>query len=199
MRSGDTRLHVQPSVCVCLALSVMILPIHWVIAWIIAIAAHECGHLIAIKACNRQILCIHITMHGAVITAENMTATQQIISVLAGPLGGLLLLFISRWFPLIAVCGCIQSVYNLLPLEGFDGGRMLYEILACLIPTHRARKTCLVLDRITRIVLCLFGFLLAWKFAWLAAGVFGLFVLLEKRHRKTPCKPLLQRVQYHQT
>ncbi len=60
---------------------------------------------------------------------EPLTKLEEIIAALAGPIGGLALLFLSRWAPYVAICGAIQSAYNLIPLFPLDGGRAMLRLL----------------------------------------------------------------------
>jgi Zn-dependent protease len=67
---------------------------------------------------------------------EFMQPRQEMLCALAGPLGGLSLLFLLRTFPEVAICALVQSVFNLLPVYPFDGGRALLAIIRI-----RRRKT----------------------------------------------------------
>ena len=58
-----------------------------------------------------------------------MSGGREVVCILAGPLGGLSLLLLCRRFPRVAICGMLQSVYNVLPIYPLDGGRALRGIL----------------------------------------------------------------------
>ena len=64
---------------------------------------------------------------------------RELLAVLAGPAGSLLLLSLYRVLPRVAVCAAVQGFYNLLPIEPLDGGRALRLCLEhwC---QHRAEK-----------------------------------------------------------
>lgn len=108
-----------------LALGFLILPLRWLLAALAAGAFHEFCHWAAVRLCGGQVGKFQLSGSGAVMEAENLSRGKEFICTLAGPLGGLLLLLISKWFPAIAVCGLLQSAYNLLPIYPLDGGRAL--------------------------------------------------------------------------
>jgi Zn-dependent protease len=67
---------------------------------------------------------IWINLGGAVIDAWVPNRTHEIISILAGPAGSLLLLFLYNILPELSVCAAVQGLYNLLPIYPLDGGRI---------------------------------------------------------------------------
>lgn len=124
-RAHDFRLDVSAAACVTLALMILVLPLKWILAALLAAAFHELCHIAAARLCGCRISGMTIGGGGAVLTAATMSRGRELLCVLAGPLGGLMLLFFSRWSPRTAVCAGFQSLYNLLPMESLDGGRVL--------------------------------------------------------------------------
>lgn len=119
------KLTVSPSACIIAALTVLILPLRWVICAFLAAAFHELCHLWAVKLCGGKIESFSVGNRGAVLYADNMTARKALLCTLAGPIGSLCLVLFARWIPRIAICALIQGLYNLLPIYPLDGGRAI--------------------------------------------------------------------------
>lgn len=122
-------LTITPGFFIYFAAAVLLLPLKWVCAWFIASVIHELCHYFALRLCGVQVFSVRISCSGAIMETESMHPRQEILCALAGPLGGLLLLIILRIFPAIAICAFVQSVFNLLPVYPFDGGRALRAII----------------------------------------------------------------------
>ena len=117
-----------------LCLCILLLPIHWVIAWMAAATVHELSHCLCLRLLKVRIYHITISSFGAKIQTEFISEMKQFVASLAGPAGGLLLLLLSNWFPRLAICGFLQSVYNLVPIYPLDGGRALCAVILRLFP-----------------------------------------------------------------
>ena len=122
----DKQFHLESSFLFWFAVCVLIIPLEWLFSWIIAVAIHELSHYLILKLCRVQIYAISITSSGAIIETEPMPVYKEIISALAGPLGGLCVLSLARYFPVVAICAFFQSIFNLLPIYPLDGGRALH-------------------------------------------------------------------------
>lgn len=176
--------------CIGLAVLVLLLPLKWLIAAIVAAALHEMCHVIAVKLCGGDISQIRIGGNGAVLQTQPLHPAKELFCVLAGPLGGLLLLFVSNWLPRVAICAGAQSIYNLLPLYPLDGGRALRCVLRMRVRPDLAEKICVAVEE-----LCLFALwaLAFYGMLWLRLGVGPVLLVLcahlRYRRIKTPCKP----------
>ena len=102
-----------------------LLPVKWLLGWVAAVAVHEAFHYLALRLCGVGVLSCEIGPLGAVIETDAMKWWQEFLSTLAGPLGGSLLILTIKYFPQVAVCGVLHSIYNLLPIYPLDGGRLL--------------------------------------------------------------------------
>ena len=103
----------------------LLVPTKLVLAWGIAVAVHELSHYLALKFFCVDVNGICISAAGIQMNIGEMSVVQELVCALAGPMGGLCLLLFSKWLPCTAVCGFVQSVFNLLPIYPLDGGRAL--------------------------------------------------------------------------
>ncbi len=108
-----------------LALAILLLPLHWIMAAMLAATVHELGHYASLRLCGVPVHELRIGVGGASMRVGQMDRLQTVICALAGPASGLFLLLFARWLPRTAVCACIQSAYNLLPVYPLDGGRVM--------------------------------------------------------------------------
>ena len=108
-----------------LALLLLILPLKWLAAAIIAGAVHEFCHFLAVRLCGGRVARFRFSFRGAIMEAGGLCPAQELLCVLAGPAGSLGLLLFAQIFPRMAICGGMQGLFNLLPVYPMDGGRIL--------------------------------------------------------------------------
>lgn len=104
---------------------ILLLPLNWIIGWLVAVSVHEAGHLMALLCCRTPIYSLKIGCLGAEISTGPITAFQELLCAAAGPMCSLLLILSREKYPIIALLGFVQGIFNLLPVYPFDGGRML--------------------------------------------------------------------------
>lgn len=190
------RVRMNPVLWIIFALMVLILPLRWIFAVFFAAAFHELCHGIMIYLCGSRILSAEVGDSGIILETEPMRPAAELLCALAGPVGGLLLLPLVRWFPRIAICAAIQSLYNLLPVYPLDGGRALRCVLGFFFPPATVCRLCLWAERI-----CFAGILCLGLYGTLVLKlggmplIYGCLVLYQLSKRKIPCKPGRQRVQ----
>ena len=117
------------------ALWLILLPPAWGMGVILAASVHELFHLLAVLLFGGQVLGFSIGPGGASMETTALSPFQEMICVLAGPLGSFTMLLLADKFPEAAICGLVQGVYNLLPIYPLDGGR----VLGCLFPATVCR------------------------------------------------------------
>lgn len=196
MQKGKVRVQVTPGLCICLAFSLFVLPLNWVVSWLLALTVHELCHYLAVLLSGGRVHHIRLTLSGAQITADALSRGKEACCALAGPIGGLLLLLFRRMIPITAFCGSIHAVYNLIPLQSLDGGKALLDLLSMLTGEKMAEAICNWVDRISRIALFLAALYIAWRLSWGALAIFaGVLYFGKWRKLKSPCKQDLLRVQ----
>lgn len=174
--------------CILSALILLILPFKLVITAFFAAAVHELFHLLALVAFRIPILQINITTGGAIIRTPPIAPLQELLCTLAGPAGSLLCLLFGRFFPLLALCGLIQGLYNLIPLYPLDGGRILKcAAQICFPRCWPILLTAAELCSITAVILaCIFLYHRTVDVFFLMFGAYFLLKILVVR--KIPCK-----------
>lgn len=157
-----------------LALLLLLLPLPWIIAAILAGIFHEFCHWAAVCLCGGRISRLQLTANGAVMDTCPMSQGKQLICVLAGPLGGLFLLLFLRQIPRIAIIAAFQSAYNLLPLSPLDGARAL-RCCAELVFPKRADSICCWVEKSCLFILYILAFCAA---TFLRLGFFPILLAL---------------------
>lgn len=195
MCTEPVRIHAEPAFYLMLAVALLLIPIPWVLSWILASILHELGHCAAIRLCGYQIQALRISCKGATIYTESLL-NREWFCALSGPLVGFLLFAFVKWIPKIAICGVMQSLFNLLPIEDMDGSRVLRGLLGVLLSEKVANRLVSLISVLTiMLLLAVFMFVLQ---RWNMGGVPFLLcigLLADKVKRKIPCKDGLLQVQ----
>lgn len=124
--------------CVALALTLLVLPLPWVAAAVLAAAVHELCHYLAIAALGGQVGRIAVGSGGAAMELGCLSPVRELLAAVAGPVGSLSLMLMGRFFPRLALCGLVQGLFNLLPIYPLDGGRILRRALELALPDRAA-------------------------------------------------------------
>lgn len=92
-------------------------------------AAHELGHLLALRLCGVRLRALRLGAFGAVLEHAPTSCGKELLCAAAGPCVNLLLwLLLPAGSPAAAI-SLGMLLYNLLPIYPLDGGR----ILRCLL------------------------------------------------------------------
>ena len=99
-------------------------------ALLAAIAAHELGHIAALKLCRAELLELRLEFFGLCLVTTPPTSTAaEVLCALCGPAGGLLwAAVIYGTHPPAAAFSLFLSLYNLLPALPLDGGRAVLAL-----------------------------------------------------------------------
>ena len=186
---------IYPGFFLVIALGLILVPFRWLIAWLFAAAFHELCHMISLIFCRCTIYSVKIGTFGAKIEADMPEGILGIICAMAGPMGGLLLLFSIRAVPRVALCALFQSLYNLIPIYPFDGGRALLALTSVLFGNNKGFTIFQCIEHTFSLFLCLLGGYVMVKFQ---LGIMPILIalLILIRNKNIPCKHGLLRVQY---
>ena len=168
------------------AMMLLTVPLRWLTASLVAAAIHELGHYLALFFSGADVRSFRIRPFGAQMESTPLTSWKQLFCQLAGPVGGLAGVLLWRWMPRVAVCGLLQSAFNLIPIWPLDGGKILRYVLHMVRLNPR-------LCRIMEYTVCLiFILLVVWislhKRLGILPIIFLCYILLQSDLVKTPCK-----------
>lgn len=187
-----SNIYIKAETYIWLSVALMIVPLPWVSAWVIAAVVHECAHLLMLYLLDVKVKQILVGAGGAIIRIDHIVWWKEALCAVAGPAGGAFLCVTAGLFPRLAVCGMIQTVFNILPLYPLDGGRILYCIANRVFGNHAAGGICAAVSAISIVIL----FVLCLHFRLGASAVVFLFVLAFRYIPvKFPCKQRRQIVQ----
>lgn len=178
------------------SVALLVIPLPWLAAWFLAILIHELGHYIALRICTIPVYAIRMKLWGVQMNTGPMSAGQELICSLAGPLCGFSLLLFAKHIPRVAVCVVVQSCYNLLPLYPLDGGRGV----RCALQMLCSADTSVLVEKIIRYgCFCTLGILGIIATFVLKLGsvpiLLVFWILCKNGNLKTPCKDAKQIVQ----
>ena len=163
------------------AAMILILPIQWLIAAVLAAMFHELCHGLTTILLGGKIESVTIGGRGAVMKATLLSAPKEIVASLAGPVGSLSLLLLAKWMPRTAICGLVHGIYNLIPLIPLDGGRILRGIIYCILPPPGANKLFIITQRFFTLCICILCCIFAGKMSFM---IMVLLIFLFCRHRR---------------
>lgn len=133
------RLEVTPGFAAALCLLGLTAQRDIVPAFLAAMAAHEAGHLIALRALGGRICTVRLGFFDARIVSSLLGYRQEMLAALAGPFVSALcgVLFQKR-LPSFAAISLLLGAFNLLPVWPLDGGRALRAGLGLHMSLNRA-------------------------------------------------------------
>lgn len=134
MQRPDVR--ISAGFYIYLSAIVLLYPLKWIACWYAAAIVHELCHAAVILLFRKRIFRVEMGVRGIRMHTEPLANREELMCSLAGPAGSFLLFLFARAYPLVAFCGLIQFLFNMLPLYPLDGGR----VIRCLFCALRARS-----------------------------------------------------------
>ena len=135
---------ITPGACVGMALLLLILPLRWVLAAVLAATVHECWHYLALRLCGGTVYRIRVGLGKTVMETEPLQGVKELVCAAAGPLGSFSLLLFARFLPATAICALVQGAFNMIPVIPMDGGRIMRYMLDLLFPYSGVRAANIV-------------------------------------------------------
>ncbi len=181
MRHLKSVIEVDGALLIMLALMLLLLPLKWVLAVVLAVLVHETFHAAAICLLSGRIYSLHFGIGGARMDMDMLPPGKELLAAMAGPLGSGLLILLAPVLPRTAICGLVHCAYNLFPLFPLDGGRILSNLIHLLLPGQRGEWLFAGIQRLLHFGLlalcCFFG--LHWGILPVAA-----FLVLKRQRQK---------------
>lgn len=152
---------------------------------------HEFGHLLVLRVFGVSVEGIAFTSFGAEIRADTryIPYWKDILCTLAGPMVNILAaLVFARMVGdhLLAGANLLQGCFNLLPLTGLDGARILHLIISWAWDPVRADRICRIVELIFAAMLTLAALYLMVRYStggFIMIAVSGVFVSIWREMR----------------
>lgn len=174
---------------VAVAAGILILPLHWIGAWILSTCVHEFCHYIALRYCGCRVTAIRISIQGFFMETDGLTVGKEAFCAYAGPIGPLILLLFAKQLPRTCICIFLQSLYNLLPVFPLDGGRGLGCVLQKMLGEEKGERAFHIVEFI---VLCLLIAVALYAMLNLGLGFLPCLVvislMIKNKRINIPCK-----------
>ena len=149
-RSLGRRISVHPSMVLWLSILIYLQP--WLsIAFLLAAAVHELGHVTALSLMGKPPDQLSLSFLGANMDVPALSYGQAALAYASGPLFSMILSLYLPICPALGLMSLALGLFNLLPICGLDGSGILVSLLSMHFAPETAQRTA----RIVSIVLCM--------------------------------------------
>lgn len=160
IRAVSPRLDIQPSVILWLSV-LAYLHLSVVGPFLLSALLHELGHGLALCRLKKPPFRVALSFSGAVMETPPLSYREEFLAALAGPAVSLLLGLALPLWPELGFYSLALGLFNLLPICGLDGGRMLRSALLLHLPEPAAQRIFRLTGIVTASLLFLSGVLLS--------------------------------------
>lgn len=189
LRTVREQVSVSADFYIGMAIALLLLPLPWLCAWLLASAVHELCHYLALRCCGCRVSAIHISLKGTFMETDRLSLGNEAFCAYAGPVGAAVLLLFAKQLPRTAVCVLMQSAYNLIPVFPLDGGRGLGCLLKRQFGEETGKRIFSIIEAFTLLLIFL---LAAYSVIKLGLGLLpaAIAVIFVVRHKRIniPCK-----------
>ncbi len=172
--SGRTTWYISPEAVLAIPLFLILVPLRDAAVILSAFILHETTHFVTAKSLGCTVSEFRLLAFGGTIRLENAGVSELLQIALAAPVAniaaaGVLALWI-RWMPSQEILSSFLltnlylGVWNLLPIEPMDGGRVLHGLLDRVCSLQSARLFTLLISSLTAL------FLIGWSLYSLYRG-----------------------------
>ena len=149
------HLSISPATFLLLFCMISTTPLGQLSACLLAALLHELGHIAAAKLLDINLSGMKLDVLGARLNTQGKlySYSSMILLCLAGPLTNLLCFAFAfpfsethTWAREFCYSSLSLCVLNLIPIEGFDGGRILHGILSGFLPPDLTDRICTALS-----------------------------------------------------
>jgi Zn-dependent protease len=92
---------------------------------LLAMTLHEAGHLVVALAVGIKVKNVGLRWKGIYTVREPGPPMKNILVSLAGPMVNLILMMTWHWSPTFGLANLCFALFNVLPIEGSDGERIM--------------------------------------------------------------------------
>lgn len=174
------------AVLVCIVLLIITLPLPWVIASIFAAIVHEVGHYLVMLVLTGERAKLSINLFRATLRMPDISHKEELLCAASGPAAGMLLLLLQPIFPRLALCACVQSAFNLLPIYPLDGGRILKCLLAMVCKPARSEQICRITANLCKCIVVTGAIYAFFYYEWGCYTLIAAGIILIREN--SPCK-----------
>ena len=134
-----------------LILSLLLSDHNFALAAILSVIIHECGHIFAARLLKINMRECKIDIFGAALTpsSSDYTYKKEILLCLGGPSinifsAVLVALFCNNihnnFITYFIFSSIVLALLNMIPIKGFDGGRILFSVLCLILDIVKAER-----------------------------------------------------------
>lgn len=148
-------LSISPATCILLFCMIATTPLDQFIACICAAALHEMGHIAAARVLGIHLSHMKLDILGARLSTTGTLYSYVKIALLcfAGPFVNFALFAVCfpflpsfSWLRHFCLANLSLGALNLIPIDGFDGGRIFHGLLCKMFSLHTAERISVLLS-----------------------------------------------------